>query len=394
MMLPPLPCLYICRSAARVVRKAPSRWMASSCFHLAKGKSSSGATIWMPALLTRMSRRPKVLIAFAMPASTCSSEVTSMATPMARRSDPPSSAAAASAPAWFRSAMATLAPSRTKVRAISLPIPLAAPVTTATRFFRRMACLLGSLEIVVRDLAEAEGQVGDDVDARHDLQDRKLGHRRQRMRVEVERGRAGPGAFDRDVLEVVLDELADARRAVDMRDDLQQEVRCGERYLHRRQIRLLVLVAHRPRRHAHRAVVERADERVDLDVERGLGELLREAPELAAARDRRIVVEEHAVRIAALAAAESDRDDLAGLGVIAVASRVRHADELVFDDSPVRHERLRDQRAELLRVGAVGDDEILAVDEAVGPRRIGRARQRHGKGAFSDFMLFHAALRC
>src|SRR5208337_247502 len=80
-------------SAARVVRKAPSRWMASSCFHLAKGNSSSGATIWTPALLTRMSRRPKVLITFAMPVSTCSSDVTSIATPRARRSEPASSAA-------------------------------------------------------------------------------------------------------------------------------------------------------------------------------------------------------------------------------------------------------------------------------------------------------------
>jgi hypothetical protein len=32
-------------------------------------------TIRMPALLTRMSRRPKVLTVLAMPASTCSSEV-------------------------------------------------------------------------------------------------------------------------------------------------------------------------------------------------------------------------------------------------------------------------------------------------------------------------------
>jgi hypothetical protein len=32
---PPRPALYISRSAARVVRNAPSRWMARSCFHLA-----------------------------------------------------------------------------------------------------------------------------------------------------------------------------------------------------------------------------------------------------------------------------------------------------------------------------------------------------------------------
>src|SRR5690349_14399322 len=60
-MMDPLFCLYIWRSAARVVRKAPSRWIASSFFHLANSKSTSGATIWMPALLTRMSIAPNAL---------------------------------------------------------------------------------------------------------------------------------------------------------------------------------------------------------------------------------------------------------------------------------------------------------------------------------------------
>ena len=80
----------------------------------------------------------------------------------------------------------------------------------------------------------------------------------------------------------------------------------------------------------------------------GTGELLRKAPELAAAGDRRIVVQEHAMRIAALAGpAKRHRDDLAGLGVVAEAGRIRHADELVFDQrSLVDLERLRhDARA-------------------------------------------------
>ena len=83
-MMLPLFWLYICRRAARVVRKAPSRWMESSFFHFANSNSTSGATIWTPALLIRMSRRPKVSITRAMPASTCSSLLTSMATPSAR----------------------------------------------------------------------------------------------------------------------------------------------------------------------------------------------------------------------------------------------------------------------------------------------------------------------
>src|SRR5216683_6729255 len=122
------------------------------------------------------------------------------------------------------------------MRAISLPMPLAAPVTTATRFSRRMMLLL-SAQVVVHDLAEAQGEIGEDMDARENLEDGKLGHRCQRMRVELQRDRPGPGAFDRDVLEVVLDDLADARRAVDMGDDLQEEVRRRERGLDGRRIR-------------------------------------------------------------------------------------------------------------------------------------------------------------
>src|SRR6185437_14807905 len=231
-----------------------------------------------------MSSRPKAAMALAMPASTWLSLVTSMAMPTALPA-PPSSAAVASAPLRLRSAMATLAPSRRKVRAISLPMPLAAPVTTATRFLRRMMSA-PSAQIVVGDLAEAERQVGDDVHAGQHLEHRQLGHRRQRMRAQIERGRPGPGALERDILEVVLDDLADARRAVDMRDDLQEEVRRRQRRLHRRQIRRLVLVADRCRGDAHRPVIERADDRVDLDVKRGIGKLLGEAPELAAAGDR------------------------------------------------------------------------------------------------------------
>src|SRR5271163_1697108 len=56
----------------------------------------------------------------------------------------------------------------------------------------------------------------------------------------------------------------------------------------------------------------------------------------------------------------------------------------------IRQERLRHQRAELCGIGAIGDDEVLAVDEAVGARWIGRARQRHRKGALANVMLSHS----
>src|SRR5436309_3496694 len=54
-----------------------------------------------------------------------------------------------------------------------------------------------------------------------------------------------------------------------------------------------------------------------------IGELLGKTPELAAPGDGRIVIQKHAVRIATLAIAESDRNDLAGFGVIAEPSSRR-----------------------------------------------------------------------
>ncbi len=69
------------------------------------------------------------------------------------------------------------------VRAISLPIPLAAPVTIATWSLRRMILLLaGSAQIVVNDLAQAEGEVGKDVHGRNDLQHWKFGDGSEGMR--------------------------------------------------------------------------------------------------------------------------------------------------------------------------------------------------------------------
>jgi hypothetical protein len=65
------------------------------------------------------------------------------------------------------------------------------------------------------------------------------------------------------------------------------------------------------------AVIERADEGVDFGAQARLRQFLRESPELAPTGDRRIVVQEHAVRITALAAAKRYRDDLSAFGVVA-----------------------------------------------------------------------------
>ena len=43
--------------------------------------------------------------------------------------------------------------------------------------------------------------------------------------LELKRRRAGPGAFHDDVLKPVVDQLQDARAAVDVRNDLQEIIR-------------------------------------------------------------------------------------------------------------------------------------------------------------------------
>src|SRR5690348_17801386 len=121
------------------------------------------------------------------------------------------------------------------------------------------------------------------------------------MRIERQRRRSGPGAFQHHVLEAVFDELANARAAIDMRDDLQEEIWRGQTVLHGREIGAAMLVAHGAGRDAHLTVIERADQRVDLGLEARTGELLGEAPELAAAGDGSLIVQEHAMGVAALA---------------------------------------------------------------------------------------------
>lgn len=185
---------------------------------------------------------------------------------------------------------------------------------------------------------------------------------------------------------MIFHELTDARRAVHMRDDFEEEVRFSERGPHAREVGGSVLVAHGTRRDADRPVVQRADKGIRLRSERWVGELLGKAPQLASAGDRRMVVEKHAVGVAALAASEGDRDDLPAFGVVAKAGRVRHANELEFDQRLAHLKRLRHKVAQFLRIG---DDQILPVAEAIWAGREGRAGQGHGECARPDGILVH-----
>ena len=226
---------------------------------------------------------------------------------------------------------------------------------------------------------------------RDDLTHREPGDGCQRMWAQVERRRPRPGAFHDDVLEPVVDKLQDARGSVHMRDDLQKIIRLDEVRMGRAEIERIVLEAHGPGGDAHGAIVERSDQRILVDAQAGLGVFLGEAPQLAAAIDGGAVIQIHGVAVAARLALEFHRDDLAGLRVVAEAGRIRHANELVFDERLVEGEGFRYHPLKCCGIGPVGDDEIFAIDEAIGPRRESRARERHGEGARFDFVDFHRA---
>ena len=83
-------------------------------------------------MLTTRSSPPNASTVASIAARTCASSVTSACTPTAT-SVPPSSAAAACAFARSRSAITTQAPSAARRVAIALPMPEAAPVTSAMR---------------------------------------------------------------------------------------------------------------------------------------------------------------------------------------------------------------------------------------------------------------------
>src|SRR5262245_7641257 len=121
-------------TAARVQRKVERRFRRRTKSQSSTGISQIFRLRLPPTLLTRMSSPPRRSTApsinFAAGASSVRSPATVMATPPTALI----AAAVCSTPAASMSPRATRAPSRARTIAISRPRPLAAPVTTATRF--------------------------------------------------------------------------------------------------------------------------------------------------------------------------------------------------------------------------------------------------------------------
>ena len=124
----------------------------------------------------------------------------------------------------------------------------------------------------------------------HHLENRQVSYGCQRVRRQMQRRRPGPRALYRDILEMIFDQFADAWRAVDMRNDLEEEVRRRKRSSDLRQIGFAVFVAHRAGGNPNGAVIQGTDQRVDFSPQRRLRQLLRENPR---ARDRRRSVPRH-----------------------------------------------------------------------------------------------------
>jgi len=101
------------------------------------------------------------------------------------------------------------------------------------------------LQIIVNDLAQPQGKVCADVNRGHDLENRQIGHVSQGVRHQGEGRGSGPRPFQNDLLKVVFDKLTDARSAVDVRNDLEKEVRLLESRLEQfeRRARLVSTIA-------------------------------------------------------------------------------------------------------------------------------------------------------
>src|SRR5258708_449382 len=124
--------------AARKQRQTPSRFTSTTLFHASSVSSRAGTVRAIPALATRMSTRPKVLIASATNEFTESVEVTSSSLTSALR--PAASTESRTTPTSCgplgSQPNAPSAPARAKARAVGAPMPDAAPVTRAVGPFR------------------------------------------------------------------------------------------------------------------------------------------------------------------------------------------------------------------------------------------------------------------
>src|SRR3954465_282348 len=139
MIEPPLPAWTMALPAARMPRNTPVWLTATIWFHCSIVSCTRRASRKMPALLTRMSRRPWVPMISLITPSHSSSDVTSR-----WRYCPPSSWAVSLPGPSSTSASTTLAPSEANRRPSAAPWPRAPPVMSATFPANELPCAIAS----------------------------------------------------------------------------------------------------------------------------------------------------------------------------------------------------------------------------------------------------------
>ena len=131
MILPPWPCAIICRAAACERKNGVERLIEITSFQFLAECSTNGSRRMMPALFTRMSRRPSAFTTFATIFGLSFSPFARSA--FTQRTFRPSALIFSAVSVMsITSTMAMSAPASASPSAYAWPIPRPAPVTTAT----------------------------------------------------------------------------------------------------------------------------------------------------------------------------------------------------------------------------------------------------------------------
>src|SRR5664279_2673186 len=93
-------------------------------------------------------------------------------------------------------------------------------ITTHRCAIERPGLTASLRQIIERHRPQPERQVRLEMQRRDDLAHRQFCYVRQRMREQAERGGAGPGFFQHDVLKMKSHQFANPRASIDMRNDL------------------------------------------------------------------------------------------------------------------------------------------------------------------------------
>jgi len=132
----PPPWRFMCGIASRARRIAANSLSSKSACHIASVAAANSPVAEVPALLTRMSSRPKAASVSATTRSQSAALLTSACTGATRPPAARISAAVCSSRSRPRAAIATAAPSCASSTAVARPMPCVPPVTIATFPFR------------------------------------------------------------------------------------------------------------------------------------------------------------------------------------------------------------------------------------------------------------------